>query len=653
MIKSKHPQVVVRRMVSALKSYQFETKNGEHYVAKHQNAYYQSKRVSFKGETFSKQAALPSLPVPELSSTIQKYLDSVAPLCKTEEEVERQRYLCSEFLKKQGPVLHSRLLEHSKDKRNWMSEFWDNQSYLEYNDPIVPYVSYFFGHKPLPITHKAIDEDYLVKATAIITTVVKFIEVLKDEAIPPEVIKGSPFCMNSFQLMFNTSRIPGKGRDSNVFYSIYENDFVTVAYKGNYYKVFTHDSKTGKPLAPAQIWKQLYDVVHKVSASVREDTNAGVGLLTTLPRDEWHAAYSSLMTNSLSRSSLETIHRSSFLLALDSEQRPISLEDKARNNWHGDGVNRFNDKAVQFFVCGNGVSGFLAEHSKMDGTPNLFLNQYVCQELLNLDPNEFADSIKSGLSSEEHLPVHLPFVLTPFIQSIIASARTAFHEVIGEHDLRVWNYIRYGKKTIKGFGFSPDAYIQQIIQLAVYKYLGKQLPTYEAGSTRKYFKGRTETGRSVSSASAEFVKTWQSPKATPAEKISALRESARFHSNYLAMAADGQGIDRHFFGMKNMLKPDDEVPELFKDPLFQYSCTWLVSTSQLSSEYFEGYGWSQVNENGFGLAYMLNNDWMNINIVTKPKKSGYDVNEFHYCLTQAANEMYELLSREAQSKAKL
>ena len=289
----------------------------------------------------------------------------------------------------------------------------------------------------------------------------------------------------------------------------------------------------------------------------------------------------------------------------------------------------------------------------MDGTPTLQLNDYVCKQISSMDVSEFLNQIDRAGLYEEASAVRLPFLVTPSVQNRIALAKSKFKKVIAEHDLKVWHYNRYGKNMIKNCGFSPDAFIQQIIQLGVYKYLRKQLPTYEAASTRRFFKGRTETGRSVSVESAKFVSDWENPEVSDAQRIASLRSSAKAHSNYLKMASSGHGVDRHFFGLKNMLQPDESVPELFKDPLFKYSSTWLISTSQLSSEYFEGYGWSQVNDNGFGLAYMLNKDWMHINIVNKPAASGLDVAKLHYFLTQAADELYTLLNAERKLQSKL
>lgn len=637
-----------------MQKFPFETQNGEHYWALKDNKSYQNERSSFKGETFAQQSKLPSLVIPELDQTLDKYLQTIKPYCRDSSDFVRQELLCKDFLENMGPLLQQRLVEYSQSRRNWMAELWDNQAYLEYNDPIVPYVSYFFGHKPLPTTHRVIDSDPLLKATAIIVTVSRFIEALKDESLPAEVIKNAPFCMNSFQLMFNTSRLPGlpqDNRDTNIFYSIYENNFIVIAYKGNFYKLLTHDSSSGKPLSPSEVWSQLYNIVNVTTPHLQYKTNAGVGLLTTLPRDQWREAYSELSANVLSKESLETIHRASYLLSLDLDASPITYEEKSRNNWHGDGINRYFDKSLQFIVTQNGSSGCLAEHSKMDGTPTCFLNHYVTQEIAKLNPSIFIDAVeqKTSFNSSDSV-THLPFLVTPTVNDWINKAKQSFDNTMGEHDLRVWHYNRFGKKFIKKNGMSPDALIQQVIQLAVYKYLGKQLPTYEAASTRKYFKGRTETGRSVSEASKEFVTAWENPKVTVGHKVKLLKESAKHHSNYMKAAADGHGVDRHFFGLKNMLDSTEVVPELFQDPLFKYSSTWLISTSQLSSENFDGYGWSQVNDNGFGLAYMLNNDWLHINIVNKPLKSGLSVNQLHYYLSLAADEIHDaLISHEAEA----
>lgn len=649
------------------KLYQFKTHNNEFYIAENPNEYYQSLRTnSYKGITFSLQDQLPSLPIPDLNDTLNKYLLSIKPFIQSvpfndNDEYQRQVQLCNDFIHNLGPILQKRLIQYSSNKRNWLSNWWDSQAYLNSTDPLFPYVSYFFNHSSLtfsPLESNNNNSTPLVKATALIQSILKFIESIKDESLPPEFIKFNnvintnnkfPLCMNSFHFMFNSSRVPNTTTtttdniDTSVFYSIFENDFIVVAYKGNFFKMFTHDN--GTPLQPNIIYHQLNDIVHSIS-SQNNTSDSGVGILTSLPRDQWRSHYLELIKDPTSKSSLETIHRASFILCLDLDVNPVTLVEKARNSWHGNGSNRFFDKFLQFFVTGNAKTGFLGEHSKMDGTPTLFLNDFICQDLSNLNQFGLLNQINCPIvsSSSRWKPQLLKFNLSPNIKRAIVDAKSKFISAVSEHDLTVWRYQRYGKNFIKRFKLSPDSYIQQIIQLAMYKYLGKQLPTYEPASTRKFFKGRTETGRAVTMDSYRFVSNWSNPNLTSGERLSLLQRAIFTHSKVLKTAAEGLGIDRHFLGLRNMLNSKDhEEPALFNDPLFKYSSTWYISTSQLSSEYFDGYGWSEVNDAGVGLAYMVNKDRLHINIVNKPALSGFDGNKIFYYLTEAADEMADLL----------
>jgi len=145
-----------------------------------------------------------------------------------------------------------------------------------------------------------------------------------------------------------------------------------------------------------------------------------------------------------------------------------------------------------------------------------------------------------------------------------------------------------------------------IIQLAYYKMYGVSRPTYESAAVRKFQLGRTETTRTVSNESVAFCKAMQDPEASPEETIKLLRKAIDAHVKYISDASDGRGVDRHLFGLKQLIGKDEPVPAIYKDPAYSYSSSWYISSSQLSSEYFNGYGWSQVIDGGFGIAYMIN-----------------------------------------------
>jgi carnitine O-acetyltransferase len=597
---------------------------------------------SFKGETFKYQDSLPSLPVPTIAQTKERYLKSIRPFVKDEEEYSKQVDLVEDFFNTQGKDLHERLTQLQSKSRNWLSNYWDDYAYLQYTDAIVPYVSYFFGHKRLPNELSAIDKSQLIKSVALIDKVLIFSDLLKNEALPAEVIRGTPFCMESFKWMFNTSRHPlAPGQDSNVFHDINElkNQFIVVIVNNHFFKLFTHDQSTGERFANSEIYQQLLKI-HELAYSVPKNEKS-VGVLTALPREKYYETYQELTQSPLNVQSLDDIFRSTFVLTLD-EDVPVTYEQRAHFAWHGNGENRFFDKALQFSIAKNGYVGFLGEHSRMDGSPTLVLNEFVTRELKKINPEEFLKSLQFDLSSAVAQPEKLNFDITPSVNESIEFAKANLASELDNHDVKVLHYSRFGKKQIKQFKTSPDALVQVIMQLGLFKLNNKLWPTYEASSTRKFFRGRTEATRSVTEEVSVLVKNWSNPKVAESEQHSNLRAALNAHVEYIKAATSGEGVDRHFLGMKLHLK-EGEVPHaLLQDKLFNYSATWLVSTSQLSSNNLDAWGWSEVNPIGWGLAYSINDDFLHFNICTR-KSSGNKSELLAHYISEAADEVFELL----------
>lgn len=89
----------------------------------------------------------------------------------------------------------------------------------------------------------------------------------------------------------------------------------------------------------------------------------------------------------------------------------------------------------------------------------------------------------------------------------------------------------------------------------------------------------------------------------------------------MADAVEGKGVDRHFLGLKSLIKDGEETPELFKDPSCAFSCHWFISTSQVTSEYFDSWGWGEVVPDGYGVPYMIKEDSIHFNVSSRHLKS--------------------------------
>lgn len=545
-----------------------------------------------KGRLFRFEESLPKLPVPTLEETMTRYLKSVHPLLSTS-EYENTTKAVQDFIKPDGigHVLQARLIARRDDPniKNWLYDWWNDAAYLSYRAPVVPCSSYFYSHRD---DRKRRDPSK--RAAAISTAVLEFKKQIDEKTLEPEYMKKLPLAMESYQWMFNACRIPKIPADEPVKYSHVQNKHILAIRKNQFFKIdHEFDGQQLNTSELEQQFKRIYQIAERTPA---------VGALTSENRDIWTRARNLLLHAHPSNSSaLAAIESASFVICLD-DASPVTLEERAHQYWHGDGCNRWYDKPLQFIINDNGTSGFMGEHSMMDGTPTHRINDYLNEMIFN-EKLDFSNSfIRSNLPE----PSIINFHLTRDIQDEIDRAQRDFNDIIGLQQLRVEAYQAYGKGLIKRFNCSPDAYVQMIIQLAYFKMYGKNRPTYESATTRRFQQGRTETCRSVSDESVAFCKGI-SDSNMDASKVRALfRNAIKAHVEYITSASDGKGVDRHLFGLKRLLNSGEELPAIFKDPAYSYSSKWYISTSQLSSEYFNGYGWQQVIDEGWGIAYMIN-----------------------------------------------
>lgn len=246
----------------------------------------------------------------------------------------------------------------------------------------------------------------------------------------------------------------------------------------------------------------------------------------------------------------------------------------------------------------------MGEHSLMDGTPTVRL----CDEVLDM---YYSPSFDNGSSSTTTFtPTPLDFEVTPATEQAIAKADKAATELIESQELNFW-LTSYGKAAIKSFSVSPDSWAQMIIQLAYKRLNGDKKRTggtYEAASTRKFFKGRTEAIRVVTSEADAWVQSMDNPNASVATRKQLFDQAVQKHVALAKAGGQGQGVDRHLLGLRKLLKEGEALPGLYSDPVLQRSSNWVLSTSAIFSKHFPVYGWGEVVPDGFGVAYMTGYD---------------------------------------------
>ncbi|KAJ1553091.1 Carnitine O-acetyltransferase mitochondrial [Cladochytrium tenue] len=574
---------------------------------------------------FQFQASLPKLPVPSLQETCALYLSSVRPHL-SDADYARTEAAVAEFQRPggAGEALQRRLLDRAAaSPSSWLIDWWNSVAYMAYRDPVVVYVNYFFAF----IDDRRLRGNAARRAAELIKGSFAFRDLVVTEKLEPESARSGPLCSHQYRFLFNSTRIPELPEDVTRTSDPSQNSHVIVIRKNKFFKLDT--VVDGAALSAAELESQL----RKIIAAAGDTPDVAIGALTTENRDSWAKTRKTLLAASpVNKKSLDAIETGAFVLCLD-DTAPVTKEEVSVACWVGDGKNRFFDKSFQFIVFENGKAGFNGEHSMMDATPTSRLSEWVLQNLAKGTVELGPESVRAGLSE----PVQLRFEVTPEVRSAVAAAEKQFGELVAAHDLRVVTFEGFGKNLIKKLQVSPDAFAQLAIQLAYYKMYGRCVPTYESAQTRKYAYGRTETCRSVTTDTVKWVKAMEDSSLSVREELAGIagdqggvrdmlvleekgalgRAAATSQTRYMARAVDGRGVDRHLLGLRMLIKPDEPKPSLFADPAYADTCYWRLSTSQITSEYYSGYGWGEVVPEGYGIAYSVKEQAFHFNLVSR------------------------------------
>jgi carnitine O-acetyltransferase len=609
---------------------------------------------------YRNQSALPPLPVPDLNTSCETYLASVKALA-TEEEYARTLSHVREFLQPggMGHKLHQRLLERAEEYGNssWLQHWWNVGSYLQFRMSNVINVSYFFTFKDLPTGFR---NDQVLRAALLTHGALKYRQLVcqgvdvNDRAQFPGCI--GPGCATPFKYMFNACRIPLFGSDQSVHYSPEHpnHQHIVVIRKGQFFTFQASEGKDGmwEPFETEWLETQFSAIIRMADSG---KAKPHVGCLTGAHRDAFAAARSRMVDSSPSnREFLDVVQSAIFCVCLD-DAVPVTRTDTNSALWHGDSCQRWFDKSMQLVIFGNGKAGMVGEHSNYDGQPMVGVANFLLLHERKLIERVNSPSAQSEQKCARNRTSDAPRNISTLLQLSTDSlwdmqnAMAEYQQLVAKHDLSVLPYHGLGSTKIKTFRCSPDAFVQMVIQLAYKRMFGECRATYEPLSMRKFRHGRTETIRTVSTASQAMVSAMDDPNSSAADRALAIQNACSQHSAYTKKAAAGKVCDRHLMGLNMLRKAGEKLPGLFQDPLYLKSKTWHISTSNLSHELFEGWGWGEVVPDGLGVAYSTNKNMLLFN-VTSARKFAADFCSF---LEIAIRDMVEALEESRSTESKL
>jgi carnitine O-palmitoyltransferase 1 len=483
---------------------------------------------------------------------------------------------------------------------------------------------------------------------------------LVDENLKANMLQDKiPLCSRQYERQFNTTRVPGLISDKLVHYS--DSKHIAVYCKGKWFKLYTYFQSV--PLNAKELEGQIQKIIDGADDEVGSDCEKYLGSLTAGDRVPWAQAREKYFARGVNKSSLSAIEKAAFVLVLDDEEYDYipsdgrTLDSFARAILHGKGYNRWFDKSFTMVVTKNGRSGLNVEHSWADApvTGHMW-ESCVTNEVLFV-----------GYDSEGHSRGTLRFLDLPdpiklkwdFNAKIEAHVMTSFkqaNELLNDVDLHIMIHDSFGKGFIKTCKTSPDAFIQMALQLAYFRDIGKHHLTYEASMTRLFREGRTETVRSCSIESCQFVASMCSGSDDKKEQKRLFNVACDYHQTQYRDAMTGNGVDRHIFCLYVVSKYLELDLPFLKEILGE---PWRLSTSQSPATQTDlvdlrkhpefisaGGGFGPVADDGYGISYIITGeDTIFFHISSKKSCGTTDSYRFGSAIRQAMQDIKGLFGK--------
>ncbi|KAM0682745.1 Carnitine O-acetyltransferase mitochondrial [Mitosporidium daphniae] len=604
---------------------------------------------------FRSQSQINPLPIPALHSTLSKLKGFIRALeigsGKSTSEVDA---LIAEFENKEGPILQALLEARAGEKKTsfgWFYEWWNDYAYLRDRSPLAFYVSYFYAFKDqifspfLSGTNTDVERQCRI-AALLASAAIKMKEKIMCGSLEPDRLGSAQLCSHMYKYVFNACRIPRKPYDTTLVFDLKKNSHLVVLYKNAYYKIegYNRSGTLMRSLAEIEgyilflIPSDLFAIVSNHKDNAGDIPN--IGIFTAVERDSATEGISLLEKASVkNRENLEIIRTASCVLCLD-DTSPQSLEERCHSLWHGNGQNRFFDKSIQFIVSQNGHAGLLGEHSMMDGT----ITNRLCSEMVKEFPSfPLARRSTETFKKEPHGP--FTWDINESITQLLNKAKFSFEEHRKVHLFSCLLFEHFGKSDIKKWKLSPDSFMQMAFQLAYYRFSGKLAASYEAAQTRAFAFGRTDVVRSPSLETTEWIRAMDDPSVGPTTKLFLLEKAIQSHSGFAREAAAGKGIDRHLLGLSLIAENNSyPIPKLFQNELFMKSKKWVLSTSQITADHNDAWGYGEVVADGFGLPYSIYDDHIYVGVSSRSSLNA-DTEKFKEILSKTLLSMSELIKK--------
>ncbi|KAI1276489.1 acyltransferase ChoActase/COT/CPT [Xylaria sp. FL0933] len=511
---------------------------------------------------YKARVQLPSYPLPTLEATTQHLLQAVACIGSEEEQLQI-RDAAAEFLGADSVArdLQARLeeLARAANGRNWIADAYSDSLWLRKRD-WNPRCHHFYAWLPCV----GLPQSQVDRAAAITKAAYDYKVSLDGGSVVEDHQRDLDFpqCMESVYWIFNSNRVPVLGCDRVDRWP--GHNHVVVMKNGHAYKV---------PLCDVQGQTISYQKLRCILQAIADEAPTEPSLfniLTTANRDDWAKMRTDFIGFSEENESLiSTLETSLFVVCLE-DSKPTTFNERYAAFILDDSRNRWLDKTLSFIITANGEAALLCEHSKVDATPLYGLARAVINSTAAQVQGDTKPTLPSSVTATPKDYTCLRATVPPSLSECINSLQAQHLEGVRGWTAHHHALKGYSTSCLRRHRMSPKSVVQVVIQAALRRHFGYSPNTMDVVSLRHFKGGRVDCLNATTDKIVAFCDAlWDQTAATTMEERHLMfSEAVRSHTRLLSLVTWGQGWWRHTTMLAGQLQAGEQLPRLFRDPLY-------------------------------------------------------------------------------------
>jgi acyl transferase domain-containing protein/NADPH:quinone reductase-like Zn-dependent oxidoreductase/SAM-dependent methyltransferase len=529
--------------------------------------------------------ALPKYPVQTLKQVLDNFIEAVSHI-GTPTELKQTRRAMAAFLDPHGigQVMQTRLEEYSRSTSDNDSNVLTKADQGDVVEMYVrskwlrtrswrPRLRNFFGTIPGTIpSDSELGRSQISRAATLSLAAYNYKLALDQGKVQQDYQHDQPLSMDTVHWIFNAHRTPVIGCDRMDRWP--GNDYIVVMRRGHVFKVPLQDSGA-TVLTPGQL-ATIFDgiLAHPASAEV-----SWACLFTTAHRDEWATTRDQFIATSRENADfIDCIEKSLFIVYLE-DASPNTPAERAEVFLLDDNSNRWLDKTMGLIVCANGVAAAFLEHTMVDGTTfeglAKALADYEAAQHEHDQPRTRTND-RSTINSPSF--THFPFTMPTLLADRIVTLRAEHLAAHEGYKLVNYDQTSWGTRWLREHYLPPKSVIQVLVQLAVRLVLGTNPSAVDVVSQRPFQGGRTDM---IYTSIPEITAFCEAAVAAiqVQDLLVLFKEAVRAHAKLLALAQRGKSWRWHLAALGETLRGGEELPELYRDPVYLRTGERRVATS--------------------------------------------------------------------------